>query len=73
MRYTPMFALGAFFAVVGVAFFVFAFVGPKKAETDVPMKKAELRAQAERRTEAGKLRLAGLLFTILGIVLMLLS
>ena len=44
----PLFALGAFFVAVGIAFFVFTFVGPKKAETDVstPMKKAELRAQA---------------------------
>ena len=73
MRYTAMFALGAFFTVVGIAFFVFAFVGPKKTATDAPVKKAERRAQAERRTESGKFRLAGLLFAIFGVALMLLS
>lgn len=73
MRHTPIFALGAFFTVVGVGLFVLAFSGPKAKETDAPLKKAELRAEAERRTESGKLRLAGLLFTIFGIALMLLS
>ena len=68
-----MFALGAFFAVVGIAFFIFAFVGAKKKDTGQPMKKAEIREQQERRTESGKLRLAGLLFTIFGVALMLLS
>ena len=68
-----MFALGAFFTVVGVGFFVFAFSGPKKTDAGAPQKKAELRAQQERRTESGKLRLAGLLFTIFGVALMLLS
>jgi hypothetical protein len=73
MRYTPMFALGAFFAVVGIALFVLAFFGPKKKDSGLPPKKKELREQEERRTESGKLRLAGLLFTIFGIALMLLS
>ncbi len=72
MRYTPLFALGAFFAVVGVALFVFAFFGKKPVVSDPP-KKAELRAQEEKRVESGKLRLAGLLFFVFGVAMLLLS
>ena len=73
MRYPPMFALGSFFTVVGIALFVFAFLGAKSDGPAVPQKKAEIRAQQERRTESGKYRLAGLIFTIFGVALMLLS
>jgi hypothetical protein len=68
-----MFALGAFFAVVGIALFAMAFFGSKTKDAEQPPKKKELREQEERRTESGKLRLAGLLFTIFGVALMLLS
>ncbi len=73
MHNIPIFALGAFFTVVGVGLFLVAFLGPKKKSAEVPVKKAELRAQAERKIESGKFRLAGLLFTIFGVALMLLS
>ncbi len=72
MRNTPMFALGAFFTIVGVALFVFAFFG-KKPEVSTPQKKAELRAQEEKRVESGKLRLAGLIFFVFGTAIMILA
>jgi len=73
MRFTPIFALGAFFFLVGVVLF-FSGLGRKKENAaGVPARKSEVRAEEERRAEGGKLRLAGLLFSILGVVLMLVS
>ena len=70
----PLQSLGGFFAVVGVALFLLAFRPAKPAKPAnpaVPPRKAELREQAERRTESGKLRLAGLLLFVFGVILVL--
>jgi len=68
-RSVPIAALGGFFIVVGVVFFLLAFKQPKSKPASAPVRKAELREQAERRTESGKLRLAGLVFFVFGIIL----
>jgi hypothetical protein len=67
----PLQALGAFFAVVGVALFLLAFRPAKPVDPTVPPRKSELREQAERQKEAGKLRLAGLLLFVFGVILVL--
>ena len=67
----PLQSLGGFFAVVGVALFLLAFRPAKPADPAAPPRKAELREQAERRTESGKLRLAGLLLFVFGVILVL--
>ncbi len=68
-RSVPLAALAGFFIVVGVVFFLFAFKQPKSKPVSNPPKKAELREQAERRTESGKMRLAGLIFFVFGVIL----
>ena len=68
-RSVPLAALAGFFIVVGVVFFLFAFKQPKSKPVSYPPKKAELREQAERRTESGKMRLAGLIFFVFGVIL----
>ena len=65
----PLQALAGFFVFVGTALFLFAFKQPKSATTSTPPKKKELREQAERQTESGKLRLAGLIFFVFGAVM----
>jgi hypothetical protein len=67
----PLQALGGFFAVVGVALFLLAFRPAKPVDTAVPPKKSELREQADRQKESGKLRLAGLLLFVFGVILVL--
>jgi hypothetical protein len=68
-RSVPLAALAGFFIVVGIVFFVLAFKSPKAKAVSNPPKKAELRAQAERQTESGKMRIAGLLFFVFGVIL----
>ena len=65
----PLQALSGFFIVCGVALFLFAFKQPKPTTTSEPPKKAELREQAERAKEAGKMRLGGLVLFIFGMIL----
>lgn len=69
----PLAALAGFFIVAGVIFFVLAFKQPKAKAISTPPKKAELREQAERRTESGKLRIAGLAFFVLGMIILFAS
>ncbi len=69
MHSIPLQALAGFFVIIGLVLFLVAFKQPSSAGGSTPAKKKELREQSERRTESGKLRLAGLLFFVFGVVM----
>lgn len=72
MRSLPLFGLGIFFALAGIGLFAITLRKQPEAPT-APVKKAELRAQEARQTEANKLRVAAVISVIVGAGLMLIS
>ncbi|MSU24319.1 MAG: hypothetical protein EXS32_10910 [Opitutus sp.] len=71
MHSAPIFALGVFFALAGVALFALTMRKPKSAP-EAP-KKSELRDLAIDHKNTVKQRLAGAILTVFGAVIMLIS
>lgn len=67
----PMMTVGGVFVLVGAFMFVAGFGKVPKSDESKPLKKAEQRALTEKRTEAGKYRLGGLICMVLGASMMI--
>lgn len=80
MRSLPILGLGIFFALAGIALFVFTLrkvAAPTLAKPGVPLKKSELReleaGKVAQKTETTKLRITGAILVAVGVALMALS
>lgn len=78
MHSLPVFGLGIFFALAGLALFAMTLRGATSpASTGKPLKKSELRQLEARKevqkTESNKLRIAGAVCVAVGAALMVLS
>jgi len=71
-RSLPLLVLGGFFLVMGIVFFFPTLRAPQQ-KLSSPPKKAELRAQNEKRVETVKYRIASAAFAVVGAVLVLIS
>lgn len=68
MHSLPLFGVGVFLAIGGIA--LFAFTLRKAPASPTPPKKSELREMAAQQTETNKLRVAAAMLVVAGVLLL---